>query len=64
MKEEDVRKAISVLENAGFHVSDCSQVRSCFDLLARKDDDLLLIKPSLEARRILFQERLSLSGTT
>ena len=44
MKEEDVRKAISVLETAGFHVSDCSQVRSCFDLLARKGDDLLLIK--------------------
>jgi len=44
MKEEDVRKAINALENAGFHVSDCSQVRSCFDLLARRGDDLLLIK--------------------
>jgi putative transcriptional regulator len=44
MKEEDIRKAVSMLENAGFHVSDCSKVRSCFDLLARRGDDLLLIK--------------------
>jgi putative transcriptional regulator len=44
MKEADVIKAISMLETAGFHVSDCSQVRSCFDLLARRGDDLLLIK--------------------
>jgi putative transcriptional regulator len=44
MKEEDVRKAINVLEGAGFQVSDCSQVRSCFDLLARRGDVLLLVK--------------------
>lgn len=44
MKEDDVKKAASILENAGFQVSDCSQVRSCFDLLARRDDVLLLIK--------------------
>jgi putative transcriptional regulator len=44
MKEDDVKKAVTILENAGFQVSDCSQVRSCFDLLARRDDVLLLIK--------------------
>ena len=44
MKEDDVKKAVTILENAGFQVSDCSQVRSCFDLLARRDDTLLLIK--------------------
>jgi len=44
MKEEDVAKMVSILEDAHFQVSDCSQVRSCFDLLARRDDMLLLIK--------------------
>lgn len=44
MKEDDVNKAVSVLETAGFQVSDCSEVRSCFDLLARRGDILLLIK--------------------
>ncbi len=44
MKEDDVKKAAAILENAGFQVSDCSQVRSCFDLLARREDTLLLIK--------------------
>lgn len=44
MKEELIEKAGELLLNAGFEVSDCSSVRSCFDLLARKDKILLLLK--------------------
>ena len=44
MKEELVTKAVSVLTEAGFTVSDCCSVRSCFDILARRDEELLLIK--------------------
>lgn len=39
-----VRKAIALLECAGYQVSDCCMVRSCFDILARKEEKLLLIK--------------------
>lgn len=44
MKELMIRKTIKILQDADFHVSDCSIVRSCFDILARKNDIILLIK--------------------
>jgi predicted transcriptional regulator len=43
MKSTLVDEATEILENAGYQVSNCSGLRSCFDLLARKDR-LLLIK--------------------
>jgi len=39
-----VAKVVSLLEDAGFLASDCCMVRSCFDILARKDGRLLLVK--------------------
>ena len=50
MKTSLIQKAINVLEDAHFRVSDCSIVRSCFDILARRDDTILLIKilPNIE----------------
>jgi putative transcriptional regulator len=44
MKEELIEKVESLLLDAGFEVSDCSAVRSCFDVLARRENNLLLIK--------------------
>lgn len=50
MKTLLIQKTIKVLEDADFQVSDCSMVRSCFDILARRDDTILLIKilPNIE----------------
>ena len=55
MKEEYVKKAISALEDAGFQVSDCSEVRSCFDLLARRGDTLLLIKVLVNIEGVTYR---------
>lgn len=35
---------IKALIDSGFNVSDCRGARSCFDIIAKKDDDILLIK--------------------
>ncbi len=42
MKCELINKAIEILENVGYRVSDCSGSRSCFDILAKKDKILLI----------------------
>ncbi|MBN2250866.1 MAG: helix-turn-helix domain-containing protein [Candidatus Altiarchaeota archaeon] len=44
MKELLVKRALELLESSGFLFSDCCMVRSCFDILARRDDTILLVK--------------------
>ena len=44
MKERMTEKALALLQDAGFQTSDCRMVRSCFDILARRDETILLIK--------------------
>lgn len=42
MKSELISEAIEILLDAGFEVSDCSNIRSCFDILAKKNEILLI----------------------
>ncbi len=44
MKDLLVERVSSALRDAGFQLSDCCSVRSCFDILARRGDSMLLIK--------------------
>ena len=44
MKEQMTERALALLQEAGFQTSDCRLVRSCFDILAGKDEAILLIK--------------------
>jgi putative transcriptional regulator len=44
MKDLLLDAVVSSLRDAGFQVSDCCSVRSAFDILARRDDSMLLIK--------------------
>jgi len=44
MKPYLLRRVIGLLEGSGFSVSDCNGSRSCFDVLARKGDVLILVK--------------------
>lgn len=44
MKKLMIKETVEILREAGFWVSDCSMVRSCFDVLARRGDTVLLIK--------------------
>jgi putative transcriptional regulator len=44
MKDQLVERVASLLREEGFQVSDCCSVRSCFDILARRDDSMLLVK--------------------
>src|SRR5512137_2451012 len=43
MKSSQVSEVAAVLEAAGYRILDCSGLRSCFDLIAKKDK-LLFIK--------------------
>ncbi|HEX54782.1 MAG: hypothetical protein DRO94_01240 [Candidatus Altiarchaeales archaeon] len=62
MKSQLIDKVVKVLSNAGFQISDCSETRSCFNIIAKRDV-LLFIKimknvegltkeTSIELRRI------------
>lgn len=42
MKSELINRAIEVLRNAGYDVLDCSSARSCFDIIAKKNEILLI----------------------
>ncbi|MBN2014429.1 MAG: helix-turn-helix domain-containing protein [Candidatus Altiarchaeota archaeon] len=42
MKSGLVREAEGILEGSGYRVLDCSGLRSCFDLLARRDKTLVI----------------------
>ncbi|RLI90627.1 MAG: hypothetical protein DRO89_05515 [Candidatus Altiarchaeales archaeon] len=42
MKTSLINRAIDILKNAGYRVSDCSTSRSCFDILAKKEKILLI----------------------
>ncbi len=42
MKSELVSKAVEILQDAGFEVSDCSGARSCFDIIAKREEILLI----------------------
>lgn len=42
MKPELVRDVIRILSNEEFQLSDCSSIRSCFDILAKKKHTLLI----------------------
>ncbi len=44
MKFKIIQRVLEIFEDAGFLISDCSSSRSCFDILARRDQILLLIK--------------------
>jgi len=44
MREGLLRKASALLERNGFTVFQCAGTRACFDLVARRDDELFLIK--------------------
>ncbi len=42
MKSDLVKKAVEILSDSGYLVLDCSGLRSCFDLVARKDQVLII----------------------
>ena len=42
MKSSLIKRAIDILKNANYRVSDCSTSRSCFDILAKKEKILLI----------------------
>ncbi len=44
MKEELLLELFSLLKTARFKVIDCSKIHSCFDIFAKKDEIILLIK--------------------
>jgi putative transcriptional regulator len=44
MKEKILREVIRALKDAKFEVTDCSRVHSCFDVFAKKENLILLLK--------------------
>lgn len=42
MKSELISNTIEILGDAGFEVSDCGGVRSCFDIIAKKEETLII----------------------